>query len=250
MPTEPLLSLVIPTYNERANLAPLLEELRHLLEAAAPGGYELIVVDDDSPDRTWELASEISREFPQVRVLRREAERGLSAAVVAGWKIARGKIWGVIDADLQHPPAVIVPLLTAMTDQVDLAVATRHLPGGGVSDWKWSRRILSRGAQAVAVALVPQARLVSDPMSGFFLVRARAIQLPHIKPLGYKILLDVLATGTFRDFREVPYVFRERTAGGSKVTLRQYGEFLAQVLGLQRAESANAREKNGLRPTR
>ena len=158
MPTEPLLSLVIPTYNERGNLARLLEELRHLLEAAASGGYELIVVDDDSPARTWELADEISREFPQVRVLRREGERGLSAAVVAGWKIARGKIWGVIDADLQHPPAVIVPLLAAMTDQVDLAVATRPLPGGGVSDWKWSRRILSRGAQAVAVALMPPAR--------------------------------------------------------------------------------------------
>ena len=234
MPTEPLLSLVIPTYNERGNLAPLIEELRHLLDAAAPGDYELIVVDDDSPDRTWELADEISREFPQVRMLRREGERGLSAAVVAGWKIARGKIWGVIDADLQHPPAVIVPLLAAMAEKgVDLAVATRHLPGGGVSDWKWSRRILSRGAQAVAVALVPQARLVSDPMSGFFLVRATAIALPRIKPLGYKILLDVLATGNFRDFREVPYIFRERTSGGSKVTLQQYREFLVQIGGLR-----------------
>ena len=120
-----------------------------------------------------------------------------------------------------------------MADPVDLAVATRHLPGGGVSDWKWSRRILSRGAQAVAVALVPQARLVSDPMSGFFLVRASAIELPRIKPLGYKILLDVLATGNFRDFREVPYIFRERTSGGSKVTLRQYREFLVQIGGLR-----------------
>lgn len=233
MTPEPFFSLVIPTYNERGNIESLITELRGLLERELPGGYELIVVDDDSPDRTWELAEEISREFPVVRVLRREGERGLSAAVVAGWKIARGKIWGVIDADLQHPPSVIVPLLAAMTDKVDLAVATRHLPGGGVSDWKWSRRILSRGAQAVAVALVPQARLVSDPMSGFFLLRATAIQLPRIKPLGYKILLDVLANGTFRDICEVPYVFRERTAGGSKVTLRQYGEFLVQLAGLR-----------------
>ena len=233
MPPEPLLSLVIPTYNERGNLAPLLEELRRLLDEAAPGSYELIVVDDDSPDRTWELAEEISREFPVVRVLRREAERGLSSAVVAGWSVAHGQLWGVIDADLQHPPAVIVSLLAAMGDDVDLAVATRHLHGGGVSDWKWYRRILSRGAQAVAVALVPAARLVSDPMSGFFLVRAEAIPLGRINPLGYKILLDVLAHGSLRDIREVPYVFRERIAGGSKVTLRQYGEFLVQISGLR-----------------
>ncbi len=235
MSTELLLSLVIPTYNERGNLAPLLEELRGLLDDAAPNLYELIVVDDDSPDRTWELAEEISCDFPQVRVLRRKAERGLSAAVVAGWKIARGTIWGVIDADLQHPPAVIVPLLAAMADDVDLAVATRHLPGGGVSDWKWSRRILSRGAQAVAVALVPAARLVSDPMSGFFLVRAVALPLERINPLGYKILLDVLAQGNLRDIREVPYVFRERSSGGSKVTLRQYCEFVVQLVGLRRS---------------
>ncbi len=235
MPTEPLLSLIIPTYNERGNLAPLLEELRRLLDEAAPADYELIVVDDDSPDQTWELAGQISRDFLPLRVLRREAERGLSAAVVAGWKTARGRIWGVIDADLQHPPAVIVPLLAAMADDVDLAVATRHLPGGGVSDWKWSRRILSRGAQAVAVALVPAARLVSDPMSGFFLVRAAALPLERINPLGYKILLDVLARGNLRDIREVPYVFRERTSGGSKVTLRQYGEFLVQIAGLRQS---------------
>ncbi len=235
MPTEPRLSLVIPTYNERDNLLPLVGELRQLLDRAAPNDYELIVVDDNSPDRTWELAEEIGRKFPQVRVLRRETERGLSAAVVAGWKIARGRIWGVIDADLQHPPSVLLQLLKAMTDEVDLAVATRHLPGGGVSDWKWSRRILSRGAQAVAVALVPAARLVSDPMSGFFLVRENAVPLERITPLGYKILLDVLARGRFRDFREVPYVFRERAVGGSKVTLRQYREFLLQIIGLRHA---------------
>lgn len=236
MPTPPLLSLVIPTYNERGNLGPLLEELRRLLDGAVPADYELIVVDDDSPDRTWELAEEISRKNPQVRVLRRRAERGLSAAVVAGWKSARGEVWGVIDADLQHPPAVILPLLAAMQAGADLAVATRHRPGGGVSDWKWYRRILSRGAQAVAVALMPAARLVSDPMSGFFLVRATTLALDRIRPLGYKILLDVLAHGNLRAIREVPYVFRERTSGGSKVTLRQYREFLLQVAWLRRGQ--------------
>lgn len=234
MPPVLLFSLVIPTYNERGNIAQMIEELCGILERELPGRYELIVVDDDSPDRTWELAEELGKNLPQVRVVCRQAERGLSAAVVAGWKIARGELWGVIDADLQHPPAIIAPLLAAMQAGADLAVATRHLPGGGVSDWKWSRRVLSRGAQALAGAFVSQARLVTDPMSGFFVVRAAALDLTRIKPLGYKILLDVLATGGFAGIREVPYVFRERASGGSKVTLRQYREFLVQIAGLRR----------------
>ncbi|MBA3960438.1 MAG: polyprenol monophosphomannose synthase [Chthoniobacterales bacterium] len=233
MPSDILLSLVIPTFNESGNIEPLIVELCSILDREIARRYELIVVDDDSPDRTWELAEKIGVRLEQVRVLRRQSARGLSSAVVAGWKIARGEIWGVIDADLQHPPPVIAPLLAAMQAGADLALGTRHLPGGGVSDWKWSRRALSRGAQALAFILVPEARKVTDPMSGLFLVRASALDLTRINPLGYKILLDVLATGRFREIKEVPYVFRERVIGGSKVTLRQYGEFILQIVGLR-----------------
>ena len=244
-PLDPLLSLVIPTYNERGNIEQLIGELSGILDRELPQRYELIVVDDDSPDHTWELAEQVSRNLQQVRVLRRRTARGLSAAVVAGWKIARGKLWGVIDADLQHPPPIIVPLLVAMQSGADLVVATRHLPGGGVSDWKLSRRALSRGAQGLAFLLVPQARLVTDPMSGLFLVRAAALDLASMNPLGYKILLDVLATGRFLEIREVPYVFRERARGGSKVTLRQYGEFLVQIAGLWRSQRSRSRSPAG-----
>lgn len=238
---DPILSLVIPTYNERGNIAQLIRELCGHLDRDLPQSYELIVVDDDSPDRTWELAEDASKEFTQVRVLRRTMERGLSGAVADGWKIARGQLWGVIDADLQHPPSLVRPLLATLQAGADLAIATRHLPGGGVSDWKWSRRALSRGAQALAFLLVPRARLVTDPMSGFFLVRAAALDLARIHPLGYKILLDVLATGHFHKIQEVPYVFREREIGGSKVTLRQYGEFLVQIGGLWRSQQKRVR---------
>ena len=106
-PPNPVLSLVIPTYNECGNIVQLIGELCDHLDLELPQGYELIVVDDDSPDRTWELAEDASKEFTQVRVLRRATERGLSSAVVDGWKIAGGQLWGVIDADLQHPPAVL-----------------------------------------------------------------------------------------------------------------------------------------------
>ena len=241
MPADLTLSLVIPTYNERGNIQQLIEELCRLLNPRLPQQYELVVVDDDSPDRTWEIAEQLSAAMTHVRVLRRREARGLSEAVVAGWKIARGEWWAVIDADLQHPPAVVLQLVDALREGADLAVATRHLPGGGVSDWNIFRRMLSRGAQALAVTLVPQARLVSDPMSGYFAVRASAIDLSQVNPLGYKILLDVLAKGRFSAIREIPYVFRERAVGGSKVTLQQYAEFVRQVAGLWRSNQRRPR---------
>ncbi|MFM6059285.1 MAG: glycosyltransferase, partial [Microcystis aeruginosa] len=98
------LSLVIPTYNERDNVIPLVENLSQLLDRKIPGQYELIIVDDDSPDRTWELASKLTPDYPQLRVMRRQGEKGLASAVVRGWQGSRGEILGVIDGDLQHPP--------------------------------------------------------------------------------------------------------------------------------------------------
>jgi len=228
--SNPTFSLVIPTYNERVNIAPLLRQLSALLDKALPGQYELIVVDDDSPDRTWEAAQEIATQMPQVSVIRRMGERGLATAVVAGWKASRGQWLGVIDADLQHPPEVVLALLAAMGRGADLAVGSRHVEGGGVSDWSIFRRALSRGAQALGILFLPSAaRAVSDPMSGYFIVRADAVNLSQLRPLGYKILLEVLARGHFTRVEEAGYVFQERREGASKVTWRQYWEYLVQI---------------------
>src|SRR5580692_4560494 len=104
------LSLVIPTFNEGKNVRELVERLTELLEPELGDAYELIVVDDDSPDRTWEIAAGLSRHNPRVRVVRRVGERGLSTAVIRGWQAARGDVLAVIDADLQHPPEVTLGL--------------------------------------------------------------------------------------------------------------------------------------------
>lgn len=226
----PYFSLIIPTYNERENIEELLDRLDLLLHNAMPEGYEMVVVDDDSPDGTWRLAEEIAVRKPTVRVIRRTNARGLATAVVDGWKAAKGDWLGVIDADLQHPPEVLVQLLQAVRNGADLAVASRHVAGGGVSDWNIFRRLLSRGAQLLGILLLPSAaRAVSDPMSGCFVVRREAARLPELKPLGYKILLETLARGRFGKIAEVGYVFQERKKGGSKVTWRQYVEYLVQV---------------------
>ncbi|PSR17700.1 sulfonate ABC transporter permease, partial [filamentous cyanobacterium CCP3] len=119
------LSLTIPTYNEGQNIGPLVARLTALLDHALPQDYELIVVDDNSPDLTWNTALDLQATYPQLRVLRRQDERGLSSAVIRGWQVARGRILGVIDADLQHPPEVLVGLLEAIQRGADLAVGSR-----------------------------------------------------------------------------------------------------------------------------
>ena len=143
---DPRLSLVVPDAQRGGHDRGLPRRRPcRVLERLLPGAYELIVVDDDSPDGTWRKASRCSARYPALRVLRREGETGLSSAVVRGWQLARGGVLGVIDADLQHPPEVCAALWAEMARGADLAVASRHVPGGGVSEWSLRRRILSRG---------------------------------------------------------------------------------------------------------
>lgn len=239
----PFFSLIIPTYKERENIGALLSRLRGLLDPALPGNYEIIVVDDDSPDETWRVAEEFCVSMPHLKVLRRQGERGLATAVVAGWKAARGQALGVIDADLQHPPEVLLRLVEAVRNGADLAVASRHVEGGSLSDWHLARRMLSRGAQLLANVLLPASRLVADPMSGYFAVQRAAIDLAEFQPLGYKILLEVLVRGQLHRIEEVGYTFQERQEGGSKVTWRQYLQYLVHLWRMRRVKRPQRRSE-------
>jgi dolichol-phosphate mannosyltransferase len=227
-------SLVIPTYNECKNVKSIVQQLSQLLDSMIPGNYELIVVDDNSPDRTWEVAQSLTVEYPQLRVMRREDERGLSTAVIRGWQAARGEVLGVIDADLQHPPETLLQLLAEIQRGADLAAASRHVAEGGVSDWNVVRRFLSRGAQTVGLIILPGVvGRVSDPMSGYFMVRRSCIAGKTLNPVGYKILIEVLGRGDIRWIGEVGYVFQERKEGESKVTGKQYIEYLRHLFILR-----------------
>lgn len=227
-------SLIIPTFNERGNVGEIVAQLARLLDGFIPNKYELILVDDNSPDRTWQVAQALTAQYPQLQVMRRQTERGLSSAVIRGWQVARGEILGVIDADLQHPPEVLVDLLQATLDGADLAVASRNVEGGGVSDWSVVRRFLSRGAQLLGLVVCPAVvGRVSDPMSGYFVVRRSAIAGTHLNPLGYKILLEVIGRGNIGKIAEAGYVFQERKSGKSKVSWKQYVEYLGHLARLR-----------------
>lgn len=229
-----LLSLVVPTYNEAGNVVLLVEKLTNLLDRICPNDYELIIVDDDSPDQTWEIARSLLSEYPNLRVMRRTAERGLSTAVIRGWQASRGRLLGVIDGDLQHPPEVLEKLLVELVSGSDLAVASRHVVGGGISEWSVFRRMTSRGAQILGLMIAPQVvGRVSDPMSGYFMVRRSSVTNQILNPQGYKILLEILGRGEIEHISEVGYVFQERQDGESKVTWRQYVEYLQHLVRLR-----------------
>lgn len=235
-------SLIIPTYNEGKNVSKIVSQLTKLLDADIPGDYELILVDDNSPDETWKIAQSLTPNYPQLRVMRRTEERGLSTAVIRGWQAARGEILGVIDADLQHPPEILLKLLAEIHRGADLAVASRHVEGGGVSDWSVIRRFLSRGAQTLGLLILPGViGRVSDPMSGYFMLRRSCLEGKTLSPVGYKILIETLGRGDVRWIGEVGYVFQERQEGESKVTSKQYVEYLQHLIRLRFARWPIAR---------
>ncbi|MBZ5669911.1 MAG: glycosyltransferase family 2 protein [Acidobacteriia bacterium] len=227
-----MISVVIPTYNEAAVIEETLRRAAAALRTAAED-FELVVVDDAGTDGTAERAESLASEIP-VHVLRRPGRLGLATAVLDGWAIARGEVLGVMDADLQHPPEVLTGLAQAIRKEgADLAIGSRYVPGGGTSDWTWMRRMISRTATHMAATVLPlKLAAVGDPMSGVFLVRASALCDAHLNPLGYKILLEVLAKAHYQKLVEVPYIFQERERGSSKLGARQYLEYLLHLVRL------------------
>ncbi len=238
------LSVVVPTYQEEASIGRFLDELCTSLDHTLPNNYEVIVVDDDSPDGTWRIALEAASRYPQIRVVRRQGERGLALAVIRGWQVARGRILGTINADFQHPPRLVADLYTSMQPKPGLpsapahvAVATRYAAGGSVGDWNLPRRIFSQGATLMARLILPaRLRGVSDPMSGCYLFQRSLISGTELKPAGYKTLVEILVRSTSSlVLAEVPYRMAVRTTGKSKANVWRSFDFITQLWRLRSA---------------
>jgi dolichol-phosphate mannosyltransferase len=242
-------SVIIPTYNERENIKTTLDRCACILEAAEYK-YELIVVDDNSPDRTWAFVKAAYDDNDRVRVLRRTANRGLAVSIIDGFHVASMKSCVVIDADLQHPPEKIPELLAALEDGADIAIGSRHLKEGEIESWSRFRRAVSRGATTLAKRSLPTAESISDPMSGLFAVRRTVISNVELQPKGYKILLEILSKCEVEQVAEVPYVFRKRAAGESKLTVGEYQKFLEHLAELSVGEYAKKIGENSRRIVR
>jgi dolichol-phosphate mannosyltransferase len=234
---------VVPTRNESHNLAELIGLLKSAIASEVGESYEIIIVDDDSPDGTWQVAADMASSDDHLVVLRRIDERGLATAVVRGWQAARGRLLGVIDADLQHPPEVTARLIAAMRKGADLAVGSREAEGGGTSDWSFLRLLISRGSRAVGKMVLPGVLgLVSDPMTGFFVIRRTAIQNVVMAPCGYKILVELLVRAHLQNIVEVGYVFRSRQRGESKASMMVFIDYVQHLFRL-RATARAARTR-------
>ena len=228
------LSVVIPTFNESSGISQILRSLHSSLEELQIN-FEIILVDDDSPDKTWKIAAELTREIPELTVIRRVGIKGLATAVVCGWHYSNGQLLGVMDGDGQHPTKVIKDLFNSFSaNHHEVAIASRYLPHGGIKKWSFARRLLSRGAQTLGQLLLPGAiGTINDPMSGYFIVKRSIITETELDPVGYKILLEILARSQTHKIQEIPYVFLERSSGKSKVAVSHYVSYLRHLLRLR-----------------
>jgi dolichol-phosphate mannosyltransferase len=224
------ISIIIPTYNERENITTLAERIHRAL---SPRDYEVIFVDDNSQDGTADLINSLSARYP-LRVIVRKEARGLATAVIHGIEHSDGETVVVMDADLQHPPEVIPDLLGKTESGADIVIASRYVKGGGMKEWGLTRKIISRGAIVLAHLLLPATRPVKDPMSGFFAFKRAALDNARLSPRGYKILLEIMIEGKFKNAAEVPYTFESRRGGESKLNARQQVEYLKHLFSLMR----------------
>ena len=224
------LSIVVPTYNEAENIRELIERTEVSLKGL---DFEIIVVDDSSPDGTAEIAEELGKAHGNVKVVKRPKKMGLASAVLEGVKAARHDFVAVMDADLQHPPELLPKLLEKAREGYDVVIASRYIEGGGVEGWGFWRKLISKGAILLAHMLFPKARAVKDPMSGFFLFKRDVVKDIKLELLGYKLLLEVLVRGRYDKVAEIPYVFRKREKGESKLGLREIFDYVVLLLKLR-----------------
>ncbi|MCV2371343.1 glycosyltransferase [Roseateles oligotrophus] len=225
----PLLSVIVPTFNERGNLYELVRRLAIQLQEIA---WEVIFVDDDSPDGTAELARAMARANPHVRCLQRLGRRGLSSACVEGVMSSSAPYVLIMDGDLQHDESILPRMLQALVSgEADVAIGSRYIDGGGIGQWDDGRAMISRFATRLSHLVVPPD--LKDPMSGFFMMR-REVFLARARALsamGFKILVDLFASGRKPlRFVEIPYQFRNRQQGESKLDNQAAWDYLMLLL--------------------
>ena len=225
-----MLSVVIPTFNESKNIRNLVAQIDVALKGV---DYEIVFV-DDSKDNTPDVIMEVAKEYPQVRMEHRKNGTGLATAVLDGFKLAKGEYMACMDADLQHPPIVLKYMYRAMESGADFCIPSRLIPGGDDGGLNWYRKFVSGTARKIGQVMLPCLRKISDPTSGLFMFRREVIENADLQPIGWKIMVEVLAMGTYSKVVEIPYKFQQRTEGESKLSGKVTLEYLKQLKNLRK----------------
>ncbi len=224
-----VLSLVIPTYNEKRALQALLPKLRGVSRRLRTP-VEFIVVDDNSPDGTADFAQNFPTDRPdEIRVVKRPGKFGQASAVIEGWRSARGSILGVMDADGAHDEGALPELLDAILEgPAEVEIGSRFMRGGGLGDWAMGRKAVSVAAVLLAQFICP----ARDATSGYLLFRREVLEGVSMDPTGFRIGLEVMVRGRYQTFTEVPYVHKGRTSGGGRLDPGEVLSYLYQLTSL------------------
>jgi len=223
-------SVVVPTFNESQNVGPLANQIDYALKGIP---YEIIFV-DDSKDDTPDYIRRVMEENPNVRLEHRVNETGLATAVLKGFTLAEGDYIAVMDADLQHPPIILKYMYYALESGFEFCVPSRFIPGGSDGGLGPYRKLVSGVARYIGKIALPCLRKITDPTSGLFMFKRDAIKDADLRPIGWKIMVEVLAMGNYSSVIEIPYKFQARPTGESKLSSKVTFEYLKQVADLMK----------------
>jgi dolichol-phosphate mannosyltransferase len=218
-------TVIIPTYREGENIGAMIQAVHEVLARAGIRG-EILVVDDSSPDNTIPVVRALEVAYPNLRLVVRTSDPGLSQSVVEGFSLARSPVILVTDADFSHPVELIPRFLAEVRGGADIVIGSRYREGGGIEAWPFRRRAISAGATLLGRLIFPE---ITDPVSGFFAVKREVVAGAPLRPRGYKILMEVLGKGTWKKATEIPFIFRDRKAGTSKLRGSTILDYLRQV---------------------
>lgn len=220
-----MISVIIPTFNERDNIGRLIKEIVKRINA------EIVVVDDDSSDGTATIVEKLSRRNRNIRFIHRKGRHGLGSAIIEGFEAARGDIIGVMDADFSHPPEVLEKIFKEFDKGADIVLCSRYTEGGHIENWPLKRKIASR----VAILLARLLTDTKDPVTGFFFLKKKIFDTINIKSSetkSWKVSLELIVRGNYKKLVEIPYTFVNRKRGKSKISITEYKSYIGQILGL------------------
>ncbi len=233
------ISIIVPTYNERANIEALCSGIQSYL--AENWDYEIIVVDDNSPDGTYDVVVELGLNDDRIKLIKRSGKLGLGSAVKAGFELASGDYWIMMDADLSHRPMDLPGLIQGLSD-ADIVVGSRYVDGGSVVNWPFWRKVVSIGASTVGRMIIGLS--VKDLTSGFGAFRKDSMEkiLVDLNPKGFKLLMEILVKSSGARIKEVPITFVDRTRGKSKASFWEAMLFLRLCFSLRNWKSPREAE--------